>query len=142
MRGSTAGGGGGKRSFATSTPARMKSTFESSASSSSAGHGSHQSKLKGLIKAEFAPVYMVMGMVVVAIGIGVHTAKQQLLHAPSVTFNKKKRENMAEVYDPEAAFNSADKFLTKSFLRKIAHIQDDQKTIPDPQRGDAFTRYF
>lgn len=127
---------GANRSFATSTPPRMKqvsSTFDTA-------HGG-QSKLRGMIKLEFAPVYVVVGMVLVVVGMAVHTAKQQLLHAPAVTFSKKKRGNMAEVYDPDAAFESANKFLTKSFLRKVAHIQDNEKTISDPMRGDAFSRY-
>ena len=92
------------------------------------------------MKLEFAPIYMVMGMVVVAVTIATHTAKQQLMHAPAVNINKKKRETMPEVDDPDGVISSADKFVNKSFLRKLAHIQDNNATLPDPARPNPFTR--
>ncbi|KAA8532273.1 hypothetical protein F0562_032306 [Nyssa sinensis] len=93
------------------------------------------------ISGEFAPVYMVLGMIMVALSIGAHTAKQQLLHSPGVRINKKKRESIPEVDDPDAVVGSADKFVNKSFLRKVAHIQDHDRVLSDPVRAEPFTRY-
>lgn len=92
-------------------------------------------------RAEFAPIYIVMGMVVGALTMGTHTAKQQLMHSPSVQVSKKRREMIPEVEDPDHSINAADKFLNKSFLRKIAHIQEDKRTLPDPVRANPYTRY-
>ena len=48
---------------------------------------------------------------------------------------------MAEVEYPDAVISSADKFVNKSFLRKVAHIQDANPTLPDPIRPNPFTKY-
>lgn len=48
---------------------------------------------------------------------------------------------MPEVDDPDAVISSADKFVNKSFLRKVAYIQDTNSTLPDPVRPNPFTRY-
>ncbi|KAL5755832.1 hypothetical protein ACOSP7_020265 [Xanthoceras sorbifolium] len=116
------GGGNGNRSFATSNSA----------------HANH-SYSKYAVTGEFAPVYMVLGMVTVALTIGTHTAKQQLVHGPNVSVSKKKRRSVSEVEDPDRAVNSSDKFLNKSFLRKVAHIQEHNRVLPDPVRADPFT---
>ncbi|XP_022148954.1 uncharacterized protein LOC111017496 isoform X2 [Momordica charantia] len=113
----------GKRCFASSTTASSSSSSKSE-----------------YMKGEYAPIYIVMGMVVVAVTIGTHTAKQQLLHSPVVMLSKKKRESIPEVDDPDTVITSADKFVNKSFLRKVAHIQDHNKTLRDPQHPDPFTR--
>ncbi|XP_024928014.1 uncharacterized protein LOC107413276 isoform X1 [Ziziphus jujuba] len=125
------------RSYATSTAPRMKPI----APTIDASHPDH-SNFKALpIKGEFAPVMVVMGMVVVAMAIGTHTAKQQLMHSPTVYINKKKRETMPEVSDPDGVLRSADKFVNKSFFRKVAHIQENKNTLPDPTRPNPFTTY-
>ncbi|KAG2706373.1 hypothetical protein I3843_05G090300 [Carya illinoinensis] len=126
---------GGNRSFASSTTPRMK-LF---APTVDAAHGdTHNSRLA--MKGEFFPVYMVLGMVMVAVTMGTHTAKQQLMHSPTVYVNKKRRESLPEVEDPDRVISYADKFVNKSFLRKVAHIQDPHRTLPDPVRPDPFTR--
>lgn len=84
---------------------------------------------------------VVMGMVAVAMVFGTHTAKQQLMHNPSVHVSKKKRESMPEVDDPDSAIRSADKFVNKSFFRKVAHIQENKQVLPDPVRPNPFTTY-
>lgn len=94
-----------------------------------------------MTRGEFVPVGVVFAMVLVAAMIGTHTAKQQLVHAPGVRVNKKKREMVPEVEDPDGVIRSADKFLNKSFLRKVAHIQEDTRTIPDPVRANPYTKY-
>lgn len=80
---------------------------------------------------EFAPIYIVLGMLVVALSIGTHTAKQQLVHNPNVSLSKKKRGSISEADDPDRAVNMSDKFLNKSFLRKVAHIQDKKHNLPE-----------
>ncbi|KAL3818754.1 hypothetical protein ACJIZ3_004659 [Penstemon smallii] len=80
------------------------------------------------------------GMICFAGSIGLHTAKQQLMHSPSVQVTKKKRQSIPEVDNPDAVLGSADKFANKSFLRKVAHIQENKNAHNDPQRPDPFTR--
>lgn len=99
-----------------------------------AAHHADHHKTWGF-KADLAPIYMVMGMVLVALSIGAHTAKQQLVYSPAVHVSKKKRESLQEVEDPDRVVDSADKFINKSFLRKVAHIQDN----PNNNHVDPFT---
>lgn len=96
---------------------------------------------KFLTKPENAPVAIVLGFITVPIIIGLHSLKQQLMHAPSVVFDKKKRESVFEVEQPDVAVSSSDRFINKSFLRKVGRIQDPgNPTMPDPVQRDAFTR--
>lgn len=127
--------GSNGRGFASSTGPRMK-TFTPTAESV----GTEPSKPRLALKGEFAPVYVVLGMVLMALSIGAHTAKQQLMHAPAVNVSKKKRESVPEVEDPDQVVDSADKFLNKSFLRKLAHVQEHEGNVPDPIRGEVYTR--
>ncbi|MCH83976.1 hypothetical protein A2U01_0004806 [Trifolium medium] len=92
------------------------------------------------LKAELAPVYIVCGMVGVAVVLASHSAFQQLARSPSVHVNKKRRESYPEAYDPDRSINSADKFINGSFLRKMAHIQDSNPTVHDPVHPNPFTR--
>ncbi|KAK3015216.1 hypothetical protein RJ639_006854 [Escallonia herrerae] len=95
---------------------------------------------RNALKADHAPIYIVFGMIMVAVSIGAHTAKQQLAYSPAVKVSKKKRESVPEVDQPEAMVGSSDKFINKSFLRKVGHIQDPaSRTLPDPTRPDPFT---
>ncbi|XP_052208369.1 uncharacterized protein LOC127812088 isoform X2 [Diospyros lotus] len=101
---------------------------------SSAGNSVHseQPKRGWRLKADLAPIYMVAGMVAVAVSIAAHTAKQQLFHAPAVQVSKKRRESVQEVEDPHDVVRDSDKFINKSFLRKVAHIQDQDPIGPNP----------
>ncbi|KAK4836515.1 hypothetical protein QYF36_024149 [Acer negundo] len=117
------GGGNGNRSFATSNAAA----------------NTNRSYNKYAVTGEFAPVCMVLGVLTVALTIGTHTAKQQLVHCPNVSVSKKKRKSLSEVEDPDRAINSSDKFLNKSFLRKVANIQEHNRVLPDSGRPDPFT---
>nr|KYP52735.1 hypothetical protein KK1_025479 [Cajanus cajan] len=92
------------------------------------------------LKAELAPVYIVCGMVGVAVAIGSHTAFQQLARSPTVHINKKRRESMPEVSDPDRTINSASKFIDGSFLRKMSQIQETNPTLHDPVHPNPFTR--
>uniref|UniRef100_A0A7N0U9I9 Uncharacterized protein n=1 Tax=Kalanchoe fedtschenkoi TaxID=63787 RepID=A0A7N0U9I9_KALFE len=77
-------------------------------------------------------------MVLVAFGIGIHTAKHQILHSPEVKVAKKKRESVVEVEDPDQVVSSVDKYINNSFFRKVAHVQDHHHH--DPARPDPFLR--
>ncbi|XP_074319180.1 uncharacterized protein LOC141656252 [Silene latifolia] len=90
--------------------------------------------------ASAAPIWMVGGLVVIAAGIAVHTGKQQLLHNPSVYVNKKRRA-LPEVEEATRAVKSGGKMVDKSFLRKVAHIQDESSsTLPPTHTGNIYTR--
>lgn len=93
------------------------------------------------LKAELTPVYMVCGMVVMAVAMASHTAFQQLVRSPTVHVNKKRRESLPEVSDPDRTINSATKFIDGSFLRKVSQIQEKNPTVHDPVHPDPFTRY-
>ncbi|XVE66142.1 hypothetical protein DITRI_Ditri08aG0056700 [Diplodiscus trichospermus] len=123
------------RSFASSTSENMKQyTATTNASRCDRPHN------KISEAGEYAPIAVVGAMVLVALGIAIHTAKQQLCHSPGVVITKKRRGSIPEADDPVETLASANKFLNKSFLRKVAHIQDDRRTLPDPSRPDPFTR--
>ncbi|WJX54642.1 hypothetical protein P8452_40502 [Trifolium repens] len=126
----------GRRSFATSTTPKMKPVSTTIDSAQNTNSTSRVSTLK----AELAPVYIVCGMVGVAVVIASHTAFQQLARSPSVHVNKKRRESYPEAYDPDRSMKSADKFINGSFLRKMAHIQDSNPTVHDPVHPNPFTR--
>ncbi|PRQ39740.1 hypothetical protein RchiOBHm_Chr4g0428531 [Rosa chinensis] len=132
---------GEKRSFATSTIPNMKpaTAHVSSLSDKEQKILDKVEKRAALMKAENAPIWIVAGMVGAAVLIAIHTAKQQLVHSPVVNFRKTKRESVPEVDDPDAVVGSADKFISKSFLRKVAHIQDNTNTVHDPSRPNPFT---
>ncbi|EPS63420.1 hypothetical protein M569_11368, partial [Genlisea aurea] len=100
----------------------------SMASSASSEKGVGGGRLKKLA-ALYGPMWVVLGimggMITVAGCIGIHTAKQQLFHSPSVQVTKRRRECVPEVEIPDAVVKSVNNFENKSFLRKIAHIQED-----------------
>ncbi|CAL9078652.1 unnamed protein product [Musa textilis] len=47
-------------------------------------------------KAEFTPIGVMLGLLLMALSIGAHTGRQQLVHSPGVRVSKKKRELTAE----------------------------------------------
>ncbi|XP_042484727.1 uncharacterized protein LOC122064999 [Macadamia integrifolia] len=115
----------------TTTPKR-KSFATSTVDSGEAG----REKTKGL-KGDYVPVYVVLGLIGVSVSLGLYTVMHQLKHSPNVVVSKKKRESLPELGDME----DADKFVKKSFFRKVAHIQESdhrEQSVPDPIRGDTF----
>ncbi|XXG49715.1 hypothetical protein AAC387_Pa02g3815 [Persea americana] len=92
-----------------------------------------------VIRGDFVPVYVALGMITLSMSFGLHCAKQQLLYAPNVFVSKKKRETFPEVCDPDYVVDEADKFKTKSFFRRIAHVQEFGKdeVMSNPISGDA-----
>ncbi|RWR74439.1 hypothetical protein CKAN_00276800 [Cinnamomum micranthum f. kanehirae] len=92
-----------------------------------------------IMRGDFVPVYVALGMIMLSMSFGLNCAKQQLLYAPNVFVSKKKRETFPEVNDPDYVVDEADKFITKSFFRRIAHVQefDKDKVMSNPISGDA-----
>ncbi|OMP06499.1 hypothetical protein COLO4_08097 [Corchorus olitorius] len=75
--------------------------------------------------------------------MAVHTGKKNLMHAPGVVIAKKKRESISEADHPDQTLASANKFTDKSFLKKVAAIQDSSKRplpFPSHTHPDHFTR--
>ena len=92
------------------------------------------------IKGEFIPMYAAMGSIVLALSFVFISAKQQLAYSPSVHLSKRRRGSFPEFSDPDYAIDESDKFIKKSFFRKIAHLQDVDSPIPNPIKGDITTR--
>lgn len=95
-------------------------------------------------KGEWVPVYVAVGLILVAAGFGAHTVTQQIGRAPGVYVKKSRRESLPEVDDPDQQLELADRFVNKSFFRKIAHVQDydlPHHNMPDPIRDDVYAKY-
>ncbi|KAL6190699.1 hypothetical protein ACLB2K_037093 [Fragaria x ananassa] len=132
---------GENRSFATSSIPKMKPATVpiSSLSDTEKKLLDKLERRAVLMRGELAPIWILAGMLMAAVGMAGHSAKQQLVHAPAVNVRKSKRESVPEVEDPDAVVGSADKFINKSFLRKVAHSQDASKAVHDPSRPIPFT---
>lgn len=95
------------------------------------------------MKGEFVPVYVALGMIMLSAGLGLHTATQHLFRAPGVYVKKSRRERLPEVEEPDHVLDEADRFIKKSFFRKVAHVQDSshrEDVMSDPIRGDVLAR--
>ncbi|KAL5700548.1 hypothetical protein ACHQM5_025975 [Ranunculus cassubicifolius] len=95
------------------------------------------------IKGDYVPVYVALGLIVLALSFGGHTAMQQFKYSPAVQVSKKKRQEVPEVEEPEYVVGEAKKFIDNSFFRKVAHIQaydKEHQNSPDSMRGDVYTR--
>ena len=94
------------------------------------------------VTGEFAPVAIIGGFVALAVAMAGHSLKQQLMHARGVSTRKNRRAAVAEVDDPDNCVSSADKYINKSWLRKVGQIQDKSSAIlSDPTRPNPFTTY-
>jgi hypothetical protein len=69
---------------------------------------------------DYVPIYVALGMIGLSVTLGLHTARQQLAHAPNVRLDK--REKVAEVADPDLALDDAERFMGSSVFRKVAHV--------------------
>lgn len=128
------------RSLASSTTPKL--------GASTTGEVHQQTSKKGISKQaiDATPIAIIGVMVTIACSMGVHTIWQNMFYSPSVQVTKTKRECVPEVDLPDTVIKSADNFLNKSFLRKVAHIQDKELTnTNDTQghdtQGNQFTRY-
>ncbi|KAL8038104.1 hypothetical protein ABFX02_11G082500 [Erythranthe guttata] len=124
------------RNMASTTTPKMAAASVAAAAASGAmqQQGGRMKRIGAIYGPMWAVIGIMGGLVGTACCIGIHTAKQQLFHSPSVQVTKKRRECVPEVDTPEAVIRSADKFENKSFLRKVAHIQDNRNRAvhPDP----------
>ncbi|XP_073141430.1 uncharacterized protein [Henckelia pumila] len=111
-----------------------------SATASGRASGNNSAFWRMAKSGDFVPVWMVGGMICIAGCIGIHTAALQLRRSPSVQVTKKKRESVPEVEIPDAVLGSAEKFIDRSFLRKVAHIPDNYKDQHDRPTHSIFTR--
>ncbi|RAL41449.1 hypothetical protein DM860_010243 [Cuscuta australis] len=130
-----------QKGFLKALSARLKgknSPFGSSAAASVSPAGGGSAPAKG----QFFPVYVAVGMVTLAAGFGIHTARHQLSRSPNVHVKKSRRETVPEVVDPAAVAGDSEKFIKNSLFRKVAHVQDidRQEVMSDPIRGDVFAR--
>ncbi|KAK2974142.1 hypothetical protein RJ640_021433 [Escallonia rubra] len=95
--------------------------------------------LPSRLKGDIVPVCVALGMIVVSTSLGLYTAFHQLGRSPNVHVRKSRRETLPEVEEPEHVVHEAEKFITKSFFRKVAHVQDmdhRDRFVPDPSHGD------
>ncbi|KAE8659903.1 Calnexin precursor family protein [Hibiscus syriacus] len=122
----------GKATYATSTPPKLKPY----APTADFGHSQPEKKVKG----DLVAAYVAVGMIAVSTSLGLFTVVQELKNSPNVRLNKKRRESLPEVEEPERVLDEADKFVKQSLFRKVAHIQksDDEYAIDDPTRADMF----
>ncbi|KAJ6386728.1 hypothetical protein OIU78_016626 [Salix suchowensis] len=125
----------GTATYATSTPPKLKSYAPSA---DQFGHHYLQEIKHGKkVRGDFVPVYVSVGMIALSISLGLYTAKHQVLYAPNVRVRKKTRETFPEVVDPDRVVGEADKFIKKSFFRKVAHVQEYDhnglKFLPEPR---------
>lgn len=127
---------GGKAAYATSTAPKMK------AYAAAADYGHKQQHGKSA-KRDFVAIYVAIGMIALSTGLGLHTAWQQLRNSPTVSVKKQRRETLPEVVEPDHVAEEAEKFMKKSFFRKVAHVQErsypDHHQILSPIQGDAYT---
>ncbi|CAK9186873.1 unnamed protein product [Ilex paraguariensis] len=99
-------------------------------------------KLPWAVRGDFVPVYVAVGLIMMSMSFGLHIGMLQLRYAPGVFVKKSRRETLPEVVEPETVVDEALKFITKSFFRRVAHVQElhRQYVMTDPTRGDLFAR--
>ncbi|EOY22680.1 Uncharacterized protein TCM_014781 isoform 2 [Theobroma cacao] len=127
---------GGDATYATSTAPKMKSY----APTADFGYG-QDVKPQKQVRGDFVPVYVAIGMIALSVTLGLKTALHQLKNSPQVRVNKKRRETLPEVEEPDRVLDEADKFLKQSFFRKVTHFQENDSAYAfhDSTRRDIFT---
>ncbi|XP_030548480.2 uncharacterized protein LOC115753802 [Rhodamnia argentea] len=123
-------------SYATATAPKLKAYAPSAA-----GDIGRAERRAGKPWGEYVPVCVAVGMILLSVTLGLHTAKQHIMYSPMVRVNKSRRETVPEVVEPERVVEESENFLTRSFFRKLAHVQDivtGEAVDPDPIRKDAF----
>ncbi|KAH7683372.1 hypothetical protein IHE45_05G178000 [Dioscorea alata] len=92
---------------------------------------------------DFIPVYVALGLIMLSVTCGLHTAKQHVLYDPSVRVHKKRRETIPELVEPDRVVNESDRYINKSLFRHVAHLQDFDAVrtgISDPTRGETINK--
>uniref|UniRef100_A0ACD5ZHI3 Uncharacterized protein n=1 Tax=Avena sativa TaxID=4498 RepID=A0ACD5ZHI3_AVESA len=111
-----------------------RSASTAAAHAADGSNGAARAKAKKPV-GDYVPLYVALGMIGLSVTLGLHTARQQLAHAPNVRLDKRKRETVAEVADPDLALDDAERFVGSSVFRKVAHVQDDRSLtagVADP----------
>ena len=62
---------------------------------------------------------MACGAIFMSTSLGLLTAAQELVNAPNVMVNKKKRKEIPEVEEPDYVLHKSEEFLKKSIFRKL-----------------------
>jgi hypothetical protein len=109
--------------------------YRRSASTAAAHADGGAARVKAKPVGDYVPVYVALGMIGLSVTLGLHTARQQLVHAPNVRLDKRKRETVPEVADPDLALDDSERFVGSSVFRKVAHVQDDRSLtagVADP----------
>ncbi|OMO94779.1 hypothetical protein CCACVL1_05836 [Corchorus capsularis] len=123
--------------YATSTQPKMKSYSPAA----DFGYGQDHSKTPKKVRGDFVAVYVAIGFITLSVSLGIHTAMQELKNVPNVRVNKKRRETLPEVEDPDRVLDESEKFVKQSFFRKVAHVQEndhDYATMQDSGHADFF----
>ncbi|MFS7890432.1 putative NADH-ubiquinone reductase complex 1 MLRQ subunit [Helianthus anomalus] len=117
-----------------------------SSTSSKYGPNTNTSTTANKLKssADMFPIYILLGFTGGAVFLAVRSVTQQLFHHPGVQVNKTNRSMMPEVDTPDIALASGDKFMNRSVLRKVGHIQKRDDTVSMDRAPDASTihRYY
>lgn len=71
------------------------------------------------VKGKNVPMYMACGAIFMSTSLGLLTAAQELVNAPNVMVNKKKRKEVPEVEEPDYVLHKSEEFLKKSIFRKL-----------------------
>ncbi|KAJ4837613.1 hypothetical protein Tsubulata_039302 [Turnera subulata] len=128
----------GNATYATSTSPKMKPYAPTA---DNMGNLKQENRMKKMMKGDYVPVYVVLGMIAVSLSLGLYTVNHQLFHSPNVRVKKKTRETLPELEEPEKVVDEADKFVKKSFFRKVAHVQDfdgGMQNIRNPAHKDVY----
>lgn len=64
-----------------------------------------------------------VGIVLGAVGMGIHTAYHQLVHSPTIKISKLNRSSLWELDRPDQLIHSGKEFVNRSLFRKFGHIQ-------------------
>ncbi|KAL4553968.1 hypothetical protein LXL04_039914 [Taraxacum kok-saghyz] len=122
---------GMKRGFVSSTIPK------SAPSATKIDMNSTGAKLKS--RADLFPIYILLGFTGGAVFLAVRSVTMQLVHHPGVQVNKSNRSMMPEVDSPDSALACGDKFINKSVLRKVAHIQKRDDVVPMDGTANIYT---
>ncbi|KAL7603174.1 uncharacterized protein LOC128133432 [Lactuca sativa] len=118
----------------------VSSTIPKSASATKTDMNTTTAKLKS--RADLFPIYILLGFTGGAVFLAVRSVTMQLFHHPGVQVNKTNRSMMPEVDSPDSALASGDKFISKSVLRKVAHIQKRDDAVPMDGTANIYSTRF
>eukprot|EP00252_Welwitschia_mirabilis_P010817 TRINITY_DN2437_c0_g1_i3.p1 TRINITY_DN2437_c0_g1~~TRINITY_DN2437_c0_g1_i3.p1 ORF type:complete len:135 (+),score=18.20 TRINITY_DN2437_c0_g1_i3:234-638(+) len=89
------------------------------------------SKIRQYVKENTFGVTFASIAIGVSGGLGLFTAYRELLHSPGVMVNKKKRQEIPEVVEPDYVLHRSEEFVNKSIYRKLAQKSPIYQQIRD-----------